>query len=127
LTCRNFHCHFAPRTDTYKGSYYANPQYDVPTEDKKLLEEFPEACLPNIWPKEDFPALEPAFKALGQHVCAVGLLVARQCDRHVKRVLGDAYTTSMEKTIGESRVTKGRLLHYFPIKVRARCASLSCP
>lgn len=48
--------------DEHKGSYYCNPQYDVPSTDPKLIEEFPESCLPNIWPGADFPALEPAFK-----------------------------------------------------------------
>ena len=46
----------------------------------------------------------------------VGTLVAAQCDAHVKKVLGGAYKSSMVEHIKNSRVAKGRLLHYFPIK-----------
>ena len=46
----------------------------------------------------------------------VGLLVAAQCDAHVRKVLGPAYKASMVEHIQKSRVAKGRLLHYFPIK-----------
>jgi len=102
--------------DEHKGSYYANPQYDVPTTDLKLIDEFPESCLPNIWPKDDFPALEPAFKQLGELVVSTGLLVAAQCDKAAKNKLPSYPDGLMVSTIQKSRVAKGRLLHYFPIK-----------
>jgi len=102
--------------DTYKGSYYANPQYDIPTTDVKLIEEFPESCLPNIWPKEDFPALELAFKDLGQLIVEVGLLVAVQCDNYARAKSPSYPPTLLQEVIKHSRIAKGRLLHYFPIK-----------
>jgi len=51
-----------------RGSYYNNPQYDKPTEDKELIEKYPFYCAGNIWPKEELPELENAFKNLGQLV-----------------------------------------------------------
>jgi hypothetical protein len=37
-------------------------------------------CHPNIWPKEDLPEFEEAFKDLGLFIIDVGKLVARACD-----------------------------------------------
>lgn len=66
------------KPDISKGSYYANPQYDEPTTDAELIKKYPAFVHPNIWPKEDLPQLEPAFKNLGQLIVDVGTLVARQ-------------------------------------------------
>jgi len=71
--------------DTFKGSFYANPQYDAPTDDPEMIKNYPEVCLPNIWPKEDLPQLEQAFKDLGRLIVSVGKLVARQCDNFVSQ------------------------------------------
>jgi len=102
--------------DTFKGSYYNNPQYDVPTENKELIKNYPEVCLPNIWPKEDFPELEPAFKNLGRLFVEVGKLIAYQCDQYVKKQQ-PAFDSKnyLEKVIEESHACKARLLHYFSI------------
>ncbi len=102
--------------DEWKGSYYANPSYDVPTTDEALIKEFPESCLPNIWPTADFPQLEPALKQLGALVVSVGQLVGRQCDRHVQCKLPEYKGMSLEQAIATSHTAKARLLHYFPIK-----------
>lgn len=72
--------------------------------------------MPNIWPKDDFPALEPAFKALGQLIVDVGILVARQCDKHVQKKLPEFHGITLEQVIRGSHTAKARLLHYFPIK-----------
>jgi len=102
--------------DVYKGSYYNNPQYDNPTNDEKLIQKYPEVCLPNIWPKQDLPALEPAFKELGQLVCQVGFLLTRSCDKYAKSKLGDCYDDGiLERSIRESKSCKARLLYYYPI------------
>ena len=101
--------------DTHKGSYYNNPQYDVPTKSEEMISKFPESCLPNVWPDDDFPQLRPAFMELGQLMVNVGTLVAKQCDIYSKKVLGDKYNTQLEDIIKESKTCKARLLYYFPI------------
>ena len=67
-----------------KGSFYANPQYDRPIEDEEIIAKFPSFVHPNIWPSDDLPSLEPAFKELGLIIVSVGELVARQCDAYVQ-------------------------------------------
>ncbi|KAL6059776.1 Nudix hydrolase 20 [Balamuthia mandrillaris] len=101
--------------DTFKGSFYANPQYDVPTEDPEMIKNFPEVCLPNVWPREDFPQLEPSFKRLGRLMVQVGELVAEQCDRHVKTQSPTYGDNVLQDIIKESRTCKARLLHYFAV------------
>jgi hypothetical protein len=101
--------------DTMKGSYYNNPQYDVPTEDKELIKLFPEYCHPNLWPSDDvLPELAPAFKDLGQLIVRVGTLVARQCDVAISRSGSGGSMKNLEQLILNSRTCKSRLLHYFP-------------
>jgi len=102
--------------DFFKGSYYANPNYDVPTEDPDMIAKYPEVCLPNIWPTDDLPELEPAFKSLGRLICDVGLSLLLKCDSFVKNKLGDDYADgTLHTAIRETRANKARLLHYFPI------------
>jgi hypothetical protein len=71
------------RPDWAKGSYYANPLVDVPSTDAELISRFPAFLEPNIWPSEDLPGFEDAFKTLGRAVVDVGQLVAKQCDDFV--------------------------------------------
>jgi isopenicillin N synthase-like dioxygenase len=103
--------------DVNKGSFYANPQYDQPTSDAELQKKYYQDYHPNVWPKDDMPELESAFKNLGQLMVSVGELVARHCDAYVSAKLGDAYTAgTLEKVVKTSRTAKGRLLHYFPVE-----------
>lgn len=103
--------------DEFKGSYYNNPQYDVPQADPSLVEKYPENYHPNVWPDADFPELRPAFMALGQRMVDVGVLVAEQCDRYVGSRLGNRLPAGAQlaRTIRESRACKARLLYYFAI------------
>jgi len=102
--------------DTFKGSYYNNPQYDVATTDEALQKAYPEVCSTNIWPKEELPDFEHAFKDLGNMLVDTGLLIAKQCDAYVKQVTpGFKSDNSLEQIIVDSRTCKARLLHYFPI------------
>jgi isopenicillin N synthase-like dioxygenase len=39
---------FAGKFDTSKGSYYNNPQYDKPTDDKELIKKYPFYCAGNV-------------------------------------------------------------------------------
>eukprot|EP00899_Mesostigma_viride_P009496 jgi/Mesvir1/18548/Mv17066-RA.1 len=106
------------RPDYFKGSFYANPTVDKVTDDLSLMALHPSYCRPNIWPVQDLPALEPAFKALGATIVHVGTLVARQCDLFLTSRLGTSCDgsgfTRQEPLIANSRNSKGRLLHYFP-------------
>jgi hypothetical protein len=97
-----------------KGSYYANPQYDRPVDDEALITKYSPFIHPNIWPTEDLPELETAFKELGQIIVDVGILVAKACDRYVHSKCPTYPSTKMEDIITKSLCCKGRLLHFFP-------------
>jgi len=104
------------KPDYSKGSYYANPSYDFPFDDPELIKKYPAFCHPNIWPKEDLPELEPAFKQMGQLVVEVGLLVARQCDKYVQKQCSTYTPNRLFNVIKNSKTCKARLLHYFPLE-----------
>lgn len=53
---------------------------DEPEASALLQKQFPEYCHPNVWPKDDLPELEEAFKELGQFIVEVGKQVAKCCD-----------------------------------------------
>ena len=108
--------------DLSKGSYYANPQHDRPVDDEELIAKFPAFLHPNIWPTEDFPALEPAFKRLGQLIVDVGTMVARQCDAYIKKKTPTYADNKLTNIIRTSLCCKARLLHYYDCS-----GSLSAP
>jgi len=103
--------------DTHKGSFYNNPQYDIPTTNEELIKRYPEVCLPNIWPQDELPELETAFKNCGKKMVELGFLLIKHCDKYVEKKLGhDRYESGkLHRLISESRTCKARLLHYFPI------------
>lgn len=105
------------KVDVSKGSFYANPQYDKPIDDQELIEKYVEFIHPNIWPTNDLPELEHAFKELGQLIVQVGVLVAKQCDIYIKTMCPTYETSKLENAIKSSVCTKGRLLHYFPAQM----------
>jgi isopenicillin N synthase-like dioxygenase len=100
--------------DELKGSYYNNPQYDRPVDDEELIAKYAPFIHPNIWPTDDLPELEIAFKELGQIIVNVGILLAQQCDAYVRKVLPTYEPNRLERIITNSRCCKARLLHYFP-------------
>jgi hypothetical protein len=100
--------------DLSKGSYYANPQYDHPVDDEALIAKYSPFIHPNIWPTDDLPELEAAFKELGQIIVNVGILVAKACDRYVHSKCSTYPSTKMQDIITNSLCCKGRLLHFFP-------------
>jgi len=101
------------KPDKYKGSYYANPIHDVPTQDQNFIQNYPEYCTPNIWP-EDLPEMETGFKELGHLICDVGLLVTKHCDAYVEKQNPKYKPGQIYKVLSESRCFKARMLHYFP-------------
>ncbi|KAK3810887.1 MAG: hypothetical protein J3Q66DRAFT_56959 [Benniella sp.] len=103
------------KPDVSKGSYYANPLMDEPESSQVLQEQFPEYCHPNVWPREDLPELEEAFKELGQFIVGIGKEVAKKCDAFVYSKIPEFYSpTHLQDVIRTSKTTKARLLHYFP-------------
>ncbi|PON44427.1 Oxoglutarate/iron-dependent dioxygenase [Trema orientale] len=102
------------KLDMLKGSFYANPILDRPTTDASLIERYPSYCGSNIWPHSALPELERAFKALGQLMYDVGLMLAHHCDRYVSKVMKMGEDGGLENILLRSRCPKGRLLYYFP-------------
>jgi isopenicillin N synthase-like dioxygenase len=101
------------KPDYSKGSYYGNPQYDVPFEDDDIIKAYPAFAHPNIWP-EEMPQLAPAFKHLGQRIVGVGSELATHIDKLVAAVDPTYPAQRLKRTIDTSRVCKARLLYYFP-------------
>lgn len=101
------------KPDYSKGSFYANPLYDLPVDSKQMIDKWPAFYRPNIWPRE-VPALEAAFKDMGQLIVHTGTLLAAHCDALVKSKLPSYTDLCLHKVILTSRCCKGRLLHYFP-------------
>jgi isopenicillin N synthase-like dioxygenase len=107
---------FQGKFDTAKGSYYANPIYDHPTDDPELIKKYPDYCSPNIWPKQELPDLEFAFKDLGHLIVDVGALVAKYCDIYCSSIVPGFPEHFLEDIVTKTRANKARLLHYFPQK-----------
>jgi isopenicillin N synthase-like dioxygenase len=100
--------------DFAKGSYYANPIYDKITDNKVLLKKYPATYGENIWPKEDLPELEIAFKNMGKIMYNLGLLICREIDKYLCKITkGKHKLNTFYYTIKKSRIYKGRLLHYY--------------
>ena len=117
------------RPDFAKGSYYNNPCSNTPfgsDPTTKTIQDWISFAHPNIWPTKHLPELEPAFMSLGQTMCSVGALVAKQCDTYVSNVSQSYEKGKLARVLTESKVTKARLLHYFPKaeEKRARADSI---
>eukprot|EP00775_Hariotina_reticulata_P002002 gene2002-2324_t len=110
--------------DIHKGSFYANPLQDTYDVDDASARCFSTYYTPNIWPQQDLPQLEPAFKALGSLIITVGLKLAAHCSRYVQHNLsaaqGQELTEQQQQQLdfvtqlSTSCCHKARLLHYFP-------------
>ena len=101
--------------DTSKGSFYANPEVDVPQEiSERSRQLHPEYCRPNIWPSEHIPTLQHAFMAAGAAALEAGYLLAAAIDRLLLSYKGTPPDCpSLEAQLRGSQCHKGRLLHYF--------------
>ncbi|XP_031488730.1 uncharacterized protein LOC116256490 isoform X2 [Nymphaea colorata] len=102
------------KLDMLKGSFYANPIIDVPSAEASLLQRYPSYCRPNIWPRNDLPELEFAFKSLGNLIFDVGVMLAGHCDQYVSKEVNVSEVESLKHMLQRSRCHKGRLLYYFP-------------
>lgn len=78
---------FQGKPDIAKGSFYANPIFDDPTNgDKATHEKYPWIC-PNVWPTE-VPELEQAFKDVGRLVYDTAKPIVAQCDKLIDAKIG---------------------------------------
>jgi len=112
--------------DTLKGSYYVNcaPTFSDTSSIGGDLQEkypdFPEYTAPNVWPAESvLPGFEKAFTDLCLLIIDVATLVARACDRYAQANIGGYMPGYLEHVVKTSRVSKARLLHYFPMPAEA--------
>ncbi|GLC37671.1 hypothetical protein PLESTB_000800500 [Pleodorina starrii] len=79
----------------------------------ELRRRYPSYFRRNLWPRDEVPELEVAFKELGRLVCAVGCLLMDACDGYVSTQLGTP-PGQLAGVLHRSRNPKARLLHYFP-------------
>lgn len=112
------------KPDTSKGSYYFNPSHDQPfdpntPEGAAAVRDYASFAHPNIWPsEEDCPGFRSACKELGQLIVDVGSLLAAHIDAYVERRVGGE-GGGLHRVVTTSRVTKARLLYYFPLSSEA--------
>ena len=108
---------FNGRPDRSKGSYYANPVHDDPyAGNSEMRRLYPSFALPNVWPTQHVPEMEPALKSLGGLMVAVGVLLSRHVDRYIARLLPSYPERHLQRVLETSRNHKARLLHYFPLR-----------
>jgi isopenicillin N synthase-like dioxygenase len=98
--------HFAGEPDYSKGSFYANPEVDIPPEQ----EQWPK----NIWPQKSIHEFEHAFKDLGQEMIRVGSLLGTHIDKFIKAFHPSYEEGTISSIIKNHKSHVGRLLHYFP-------------
>ncbi|KAL6713855.1 hypothetical protein ACLMJK_008349 [Lecanora helva] len=100
----------------HKGSFYVNCAF---YQGKGVIlepsAEFTEFTAPNVWPKEtSLPCFQETFQELCNLIIDVAALVARACDRYAASHTEDYELGYLERIVKTSKVTKARLLHYFP-------------
>lgn len=98
-----------------KGGGRGNGVDEADDDGPKRWEGFQEYTAPNLWPdEEDLPAFRANAEELITMIIDVAILVARACDRYAIEAL-EGYTEGyLERVVRTSRITKARLLHYFP-------------
>eukprot|EP01041_Mallomonas_annulata_P009710 gene9710-20189_t len=108
---------FNGKADATKGSYYANPIIDQPSNNPEDIAKYPSFLYPNIWPTDEMPQFEPALKNLGRLIITVGKLLAKECDRYVisKCPQYEHTGNTLSHILETSNCCKARLLHYFPL------------
>lgn len=77
--------------------------------------DFPEFTAPNVWPAEaSLPGFQIALEELCTLIIDIAVLVARACDRYAKAHIKEYEHGYLEHVVESSKITKARLLHYFP-------------
>ncbi|GFR46408.1 hypothetical protein Agub_g7990 [Astrephomene gubernaculifera] len=119
-----------PASSTTSTSIFSGGGGGLAAGGKQLSEEeaqqlrrlFPGYYRSNVWPTEELPELEEAFKQLGRLVCAAGCLLAVHCDRYVSSRLGTP-PGEVAGVLHRSLNPKARLLHYFPVSEEEQTAA----
>ena len=109
------------RTDSAKGSYYANPVYDKLTDNEDLKNQYPCDYSDNIWPTDDVPEMEHATKSMGKIQVEILTNLCQQFDRFMNQKTGGQHKIGFFED-NMVKCFKSRLLHYFPL---SRTASTS--
>jgi len=99
--------------DFLKGSYYFNPESDLPYDSVELQQQYPSFCCPNIWPNEQLPEFKTHIMDLSKLILDVSRFVLLGCDQVIKSHYSQQ--SSFSDININSKVHKGRMLHYFPI------------
>lgn len=99
--------------DLSKGSFYANPNIDIPTNNIELIKKYPTNYSKNIWPTEHIPQFESHFKFVGSFMTRVGLKVIELCDNYLETLIDNYPDNYLKKLMLKSNTYKGRLLHYY--------------
>ncbi|KAK9455711.1 hypothetical protein V1511DRAFT_498506 [Dipodascopsis uninucleata] len=108
--------------DNLKGSYYTNCSFYVdptldnaPMDDSYDFETVRGYVEANHWPPEEaLPGFKDCLKEICTLVIDTAAVVARACDRYLKKEIADYNDGYLEHIVKTSTTTKARLLHYFP-------------
>lgn len=112
---------FQGKPDLAKGSFYANPIYDDPADgDDVVREKYAFGAHGNVWPSE-LPELEATFKAAGRLLYEAAKPIVRQLDLLVESRHPGHGTQIYDSTFTNSRMTAGRLLHYYSGDEKSWC------
>jgi isopenicillin N synthase-like dioxygenase len=106
------------RYDTSKGSFYVNCNEFNPHLEAhdRLADQGHIHMSPNHWPSEELiPGFRQCYVDLCTFIIRIGALVAAACDRYAAAVVPDYKSGFLEEMVKNSRTTKARLLHYFPV------------
>lgn len=123
---------FRGRVDTSKGSYYANPVIDNPSDGNEALKRaHPFLMTSNIWPTAESSVganMEIPFKRIGQYMLRLAMDIAWHCDRFVAHTLSKGTGAVQDfhvlsSALANSRTHKGRLLHYYPVGIQPQSPS----
>lgn len=105
---------FKGKPDVSKGSFYANPIMDDPSEgNADFLARYP-FTRPNVWP-EEVPDFEGSMKRACQIIVDVAKPIVQQIDKLVAATWPKNGTRLHDKTFVESRNVVSRLLHYYSV------------
>ena len=100
--------------DEFKGSYYANCSFYNSNDAVKTSGDLIGYGASNLWPsKSDLPNFEDDLKELCCLIIDVAVIVARACDRYMKKQGLSTEEGYLERIVKTSTTTKARLLHYF--------------
>lgn len=100
--------------DIMKGSFYFNPEYNLPF-GEEMEKKYPLFCHRNVWPDDIIPNFGFNVMVFSKIIIDIGKKILVACDEYINSVYPEHYKTKLLDIAGNSKVNKGRLLHYYPI------------